>query len=66
MVRVTSSAIADVAYDEAARRLTIRFRHGGRYVYLDVPPRIAAGLIAAPSLGRYFHDHIRNRYAFLH
>lgn len=66
MVQVDSSAIDEVAYDEAARRLTIRFVHGGRYTYLDVPPRVARGLLAAPSHGRYFHDHIRDRYAFLH
>lgn len=66
MVQVDSSAIDEVAYDEAARRLTIRFVHGGRYTYLEVPPRVARGLLAAPSHGRYFHDHIRDRYAFLH
>lgn len=66
MVQVDSTAIDEVAYDEAARRLTIRFVHGGRYTYLDVPARVARGLLAAPSHGRYFHDHIRDRYAFLH
>jgi hypothetical protein len=66
MVQVDSTAIDEVAYDEAARRLTIRFVHGGRYTYLDVPARVARGLLAAPSHGRYFHDHIRDRYSFLH
>jgi len=66
MVHVSSTAIEEVAYDAAQRHLTIRFVHGGRYTYLDVPPRVARGLIAAPSHGRYFHHHIRDRYAFLH
>ena len=66
MVQVDSTAIDEVAYDAAARRLTIRFVHGGRYTYLDVPPRVVHGLLTAPSHGRYFHDHIRDRYAFLH
>jgi len=66
MVHVTSSAIDDVAYDAPARALTIRFHHGGLYTYLDVPPRVARDLLAAPSHGRYFHDHIRDRYAFRH
>ena len=66
MVHVSSTAIADVAYDAASHRLTIRFAHGGRYTYLDVPPAVARGLLAAPSHGRYFHDHIRDRYAFRH
>lgn len=66
MVHVSSTAIEEVAYDPAQRHLTIRFVHGGRYTYLDVPPHVARDLIAAPSHGRYFHDHIRDRYAFLH
>lgn len=66
MVNVSSSVMDDVAYDAARQRLTIRFRHGGRYTYLGVPPRVAEGLLAAPSLGRYFHAHIRDRYPFSH
>ena len=66
MIHVASTAIEEVAYDAAQRHLTIRFIHGGRYTYLDVPARVARGLLAAASHGRYFHDHIRDRYAFLH
>ncbi|RIA35430.1 KTSC domain-containing protein [Hephaestia caeni] len=64
MVRVTSSAMRDVDYDRARRRLSIRFAQGGWYSYSGVPPRVAAGLLAAPSLGRYFHARIRDRYPF--
>ena len=64
MVHVDSTAIDEVAYDAASRHLKIRFVHGGRYTYLNVPPRVARGLLAAPSHGRYFHDHIRDRYVF--
>ena len=54
----------EVAYDDKRRRLAIRFRHGGWYTYSGVPARIAAGLVAAPSLGRYFHAHILGRFAY--
>ncbi|HET7409793.1 MAG TPA: KTSC domain-containing protein [Paracoccaceae bacterium] len=54
-----------VEYDAARRRLAIRFNHGGWYTYLGVPARIAEGLVAAPSLGRYFHARIRDRFPFL-
>jgi hypothetical protein len=66
MIQVDSTAIDEVAYDAASRDLTICFVHGGCYTYLDVPARVARGLLAAPSHGRYFHDHIRDRYAFRH
>jgi hypothetical protein len=64
MVHVSSSAMDEVAYDDKRRRLAIRFRHGGWYTYSGVPARIAAGLVAAPSLGRYFHAHILGRFAY--
>lgn len=64
MVQVNSSAMNQVEYDAARRRLSIRFTHGGWYTYLGVPGRIAAGLVAAPSRGRYFHARIRDRYPF--
>lgn len=62
MAHVSSSAIDDVAYDRATATLTIRFTSGERYHYRDVPPDVAAGLLAAPSHGRYFQAHIRDRY----
>ena len=65
MVRVSSSAMNRVEYDPARRRLAIRFSHGGWYTYLGVPARVAEGLLAAPSLGRYFHARIRDRFPFL-
>jgi len=64
MRRVTSSVMNAVDYDPAARRLRIRFNHGGWYAYRDVPEEVAAGLLASPSHGRYFHDHIRDHFAF--
>ena len=33
-----------------------------RYKYFGVPPEVYEGLIAAPSMGRYFSQHIRGRY----
>jgi hypothetical protein len=63
-IPVTSSQIAAVGYDPAARRLVVRFRGaGGRpgavYSYDGVPAEVAAGLIAAARPGIYFNRHIR-------
>ncbi|ESY62256.1 KTSC domain-containing protein [Mesorhizobium sp. B283B1A] len=39
--------------------------HQGRhYQFLDVPPESFAGFKSAFAKGRYFNDHIRNRFAF--
>ena len=64
MTHVSSSMMTDVDYREAEHVLRIRFESGGWYRYLDVPSDEAAGLLAASSHGRYFQDHIRDRYAY--
>lgn len=57
-----SSVIRTYAYDEHSRRLDVCFVSGLRYSYTEVPKSIIEGLQAAPSLGRFFTEHIRDRY----
>ena len=59
---MASSVIRDFSYDEDERRLTVRFVGGRVYVYADVPAGIAAGLATAPSQGRFFGEHVRDRF----
>jgi lysyl-tRNA synthetase class 2 len=59
-----SSVIRRYAYEPAQRRLDIAFVSGEAYSYFDVPETVAAGLNRARSKGRYFHDHIRDRFDF--
>jgi hypothetical protein len=62
-MRLQSSAIEAIAYDESAHVLTARFRNGGAIViYEDVPQEIYDGLIFADSIGGYFHDHIEGQF----
>jgi hypothetical protein len=42
-----SKALAEAGYDATTRRLRVRFRHGGLYDYLDVPPAIFDGLLGS-------------------
>ena len=64
MTQVESEAMTDIAYDEPARILRIRFEDGDWYRYFAVPPGIHQALLAAESHGRFFHDHIRDRFAY--
>ena len=64
IVPVRSSNIASVGYDEESETLEIEFTTGAIYEYYDVPSAIHEGLISARSHGRYFHQHIRNRYTY--
>jgi hypothetical protein len=61
---VDSEAMREVEYDPGSRTLRIRFADGRWWRYFDVPPSIHAALIAAESHGRYFHEHIRDRFRY--
>jgi lysyl-tRNA synthetase class 2 len=59
-----STVIRSFAYEAAARRLTVIFRSGRRYTYLEVPAEIYRELRGAFSKGEYFNEHIRDQFAF--
>jgi hypothetical protein len=59
-----SSAIRELRYDAAERRLDVTFVTGRRYAYRAVPPAVADDFAAAPSKGTYFNAEIRDRYAY--
>lgn len=62
---VDSSMIDNIAYDDAARQLAVRFKsNGALYLYFDVEEPIAEGLKQAESKGRFFIRHIRPWYKF--
>ena len=56
---VESSAIHSASYDTSNRTLTIEFNRGGKYEYPNVPQEHYQGLVDAPSVGKYFHENIK-------
>jgi hypothetical protein len=64
-VAVNSSLLANVSYDAGQSVLQLELRDGAIYRYLDVPPVIYEGLLAAESKGSYFNREVRDcfRYA---
>jgi hypothetical protein len=67
-VRLQSSMLAQVAYDESVQTLEVLFRNGRTYLYFDVPPEVWRELIAAEaggsSAGEYFNQNIRTQYRY--
>ena len=61
---LNSSNIANYDHDPATGDLTVSFKSGRTYRYRDVPPRVAEGLRASLSPGRYVWDYIRGQYEF--
>ena len=64
MIQVVSEAIAEIRYDPARSTLFVRFVDGDWYSYSDVPAAVHAAFVAAESHGRFFQDHIRDRYRY--
>jgi len=63
MVQVESEAILEIDYDPAANILFVRFTDGDWYRYFGVPGEVHQAFLQAPSHGRFFHAHVRDRYA---
>ncbi len=56
-----SSFVNTVCYDERNQRLSLQLNDRW-YQYCGVSRGLAQDLLAAPSVGRFFHSHIRGRY----
>ena len=63
---IESSVLASAGYDSETAVLELEFRSGEVYRYFAVPPSVHAGLLAAPSAGRFFTQRIRDRYPTQH
>jgi hypothetical protein len=61
---VDSSTIAAVGYDRDTAVLEIEFTSGDVYEYFLVPHSVYDGLLRATSKGRFFGEHLRDRYRF--
>ena len=62
---VSSSQIAKVGYNTETATLTIQFkRKGSIYTYDNVPEPVYANMLKAQSVGKFFHDNIKGRYAY--
>jgi KTSC domain-containing protein len=66
MVRVDlqSTSLHAAIYHDQSAFLELEFRSGAIYRYLGVPAQTYQELLTAESKGRYFNQHIRNRFPF--
>ena len=66
---VFSSHVHSIGYDEETRELHVRFQAIGNTpsrtaVYRDVSPKIANGVLTAPSIGMALHLRVRGQHDF--
>lgn len=62
MFAVESSSILAMGYDPEQRELHIQFKTGKIYIYEGVPQEVYDHMLAADSIGSYFHKFIRSAY----
>ena len=63
-VELKSTAMNAATYQDQSASLELEFRTGAIYRYLAVPAQTYRELLRAESKGRYFNQHIRNRFPY--
>jgi len=61
-IEVKSSNIASIGHDPMTKKMQIIFTNSSVYQYDDVTKDVFNAFVNAPSVGRYFHQNIRNAY----
>ncbi|MET3807502.1 hypothetical protein ABIB25_004528 [Nakamurella sp. UYEF19] len=61
---VSGSTVASIGYDPSTAVLQLEFVSGDVYSYFLVPASVHRALMGSPSKGRFFGEHIRDRYQF--
>jgi len=59
-----SSNIESFSFDPDTDTLTVAFRNGEEYDYLNVPAATYRAMQAAPSAGSFLHRQVKGRYAY--
>lgn len=62
-VNVRSSAIRKIGYDSVTMRMYIDFENSDPYyAHCSVPESVFRSFVSASSVGRYYHDFIKDQY----
>ena len=63
-VDLQSTSLSAATYQEQSASLELEFRSGAIYRYIGVPAQVYQELLHSESKGRYFNQHIRNRFPY--
>ena len=59
-----SSMIQKCLYNFTTQTLKVKFKSGQLYEYLNVEPTVYDSMCTAESTGKFFIEHIKNKYEF--
>lgn len=60
--REQSSNVAEIAYDDAAMTLDVKFHSGGHYRYSSVPAEVFDSALSAESIGKFVGQSLRGKF----
>ena len=63
-IKVKSSNIVSVGYDEKEKIMEVEFISSGVYKYYEVSKEIYENFLKSESKGKYLFAHIRGRYRY--
>lgn len=62
-ISVSSTAIRKIGYDSTSSRMYIDFEDSDPYyTYCGVPQHVFKQFVSASSVGRYYHQYIKDKY----
>jgi hypothetical protein len=64
MIPVNSSTIDSIGYNQQTNRLTVKFKTGAIYEYLDVPHYVYEAVRSADSIGKALNSEVKGIYDF--
>jgi hypothetical protein len=62
LIPVSSSNIMAIGHDGPNKELHIQFQGGRLYIYSGVSVEMHQQLMAAESVGKHYHAHIKNKF----
>ena len=61
MMKVNSSMLNEIDYDDATKTLTVEFSNGARFVYDQVPRIVYDKITTASSIGSTFNGLVKSK-----
>ena len=61
-IPVISSNVVSIAYDRVIRKLEVKFKKSGIFIYSNVPENVYINFLQAPSKGKFVNTHLAYRY----
>ena len=63
-MKVKSTVMNEVNYNDETNEMTIEFWNGSIFVYKEVPKELYEEFIDSTSIGQFFHRKVKDKFTF--